>query len=219
LITDHVCPRDLAEIRGHESETTCEVLDSEVSPSLSGSALATALASEPEPEASSRSLEDILDDSWDRVMFGPLPQTTVEDWKSADFQLANFFRANPGQLPVNSNKGKASRQPAHLNFQDKKLMPTPSEIAFLRAARNSTEVEMDEWLDMMKDPEFKPREGIRFKRAKQAKHFMQKTSANFCNLGVKQHQFTSTDSKSCPFGALVDCLYYHCVISYDISKQ
>ena len=214
FIIDQVCPRQLAEFTEHESETACEVLDSEVS--LPGSAL----AAQPEPEAasqssseggqggnqvSSSSLEDILDDAWERVMYGSLPQTMVEDWKSADREFANFFRANPGQLPVNSNKGKIGTQPEHLNLHDKHLMPTPSEIAFLRAGQGSTEAEMDEWLNVIKDPEFKVAD-VRWGRARQSTRLLKKTSSIFCNLRVRQHLFTSTDSKSCPFGALVDCM-------------
>lgn len=155
---------------------------------------------EPEPEgnvqasdelqrcSTSISFYDTVGKSWNDVMFEGVPNLNVESWRSYEEDLQKLHEA--GQLYCDVRQ--KTRPAPHLNLQDRTLMPTPSELAFLRAARNSTDGETDEWLNLLHDEEFK-REEVSFKNAAQTKRFLEKSAANFCNLGVQQFEFK--DSK------------------------
>ncbi len=142
--------------------------------------------------APTRTIKETLEKAWADVMQGTVPAETVADWEIFDRRL-NLLRADGG-LREESNGQLDTEDPPHRNLQDSKIMPTPSELAFLRAARNCTEEEFGEWLNVVKDPAFKslPTE-LRFTSAKQAKRYLQRTAANFCNLAVQQHEFKTND--------------------------
>jgi hypothetical protein len=186
------------DIEDHEADLQNGIQDSEEAEVVAGHDAGEA-ANGSQSAADSRdafTLKEILETAWADVMQGTVPSATVAGWEILNGRLMKLRTAG---AVIDSQNQQLVQDPPHRNLQDSKIMPTPSELAFLRASRNCTEEEFQEWLTVVKDPHFdsSPNQ-LRFSSAKQAKRYLQRTAANFCKLEIKQHEFSRNDGEPSP---------------------